>query len=238
MPNEHGSGAPPVPERISLRAGEEGNPRALERLIFFSDAVFAIAMTLLVLQIPMPAVSAGPSHIWHDLMNADSQIIAFAISFWVIALFWLAHHRLFRYVHSYDGTLMGLNLVLLFFVAFLPYPTAVMGTHSSDVTATVFYAIAISLTGLSSAALTWHASHTSGIMRPEPTPRMARYLVARGLVTPAVFLVTIPVAYVNVDVARWMWVLTFVSQGVMRRGFERREEQDRADTQAAHSPKG
>jgi TMEM175 potassium channel family protein len=221
---------------MSLRAGEEGDPRALERLIFFSDAVFAIAMTLLVLQIPMPAVSAGPVHVLHALGDAESQIIAFGISFWVIALFWMAHHRLFRYVHSYDGTLMGLNLLLLFFVAFLPYPTAVMGTHSAYVTATVFYAIAISLTGLSSAALTRHAVRTPGLMRPAPSRRMARYLTARGLVTPAVFVATIPVAYANVDIARWMWVLTFVSQALMRRGFERREGQDRAAEEGSSSP--
>ena len=70
---------------------------ALDRLIFFSDAVFAIAMTLLVLAIPRPGANISRS-----LADDQGKFIAYFISFWVIALYWLAHHRLFRLVIRYD----------------------------------------------------------------------------------------------------------------------------------------
>ena len=104
---------------MAISAGEQEltEGKALERLIFFSDAIFAIAMTLLVLDIPRPRSGADLTTF---LTTHDGKFIAFFISFWVIALFWLGHHRLFRYVRHYDHGLLMLNLGLLFCVAFLP----------------------------------------------------------------------------------------------------------------------
>jgi uncharacterized membrane protein len=150
-----------------------GAAAALERMVFFSDAVFAIAMTLLVLNIPHPAPRQNVAAF---LTTQDGKFVAFFISFWVIALFWMGHHRLFRFVREYDHGLIMLNLALLFCIAFLPYPSAILGDHPSDVGATVFYAAAISVTGFASASLTWYTvihRHFTGPLHPA----MARYYV-------------------------------------------------------------
>ncbi|MGZ6528326.1 MAG: TMEM175 family protein [Actinomycetota bacterium] len=86
------------PPRVEASAGE-GTANALERLVFFSDAVFAIGMTLLVLNIPRPRPGMD---VGTFLTTHDSKFLGFFISFWVIALFWLGHHRLFRFVRTYD----------------------------------------------------------------------------------------------------------------------------------------
>ncbi len=196
----------------------ETGAAALERVVFFSDAVFAIAMTLLVLDIPRPGRQTNAAAF---LSVQNGKFIAFFISFWVIAMFWLGHHRLFRYVREYDHGLLMVNLVLLFCVAFLPYPSAILADHADEVGAAVFYAASLAVAGLASATLTWYAVRLRGFTGVLPTA-MGRYYVFRGLVVSAVFLISIPVAVWSPGFARLVWLLCFPLQWVGRRVAERR----------------
>ena len=180
---------------------------ALDRLIYFSDAVFAIAMTLLVLAIPRPPVRT------HDiagyLTRNDGKFVAYFISFWVIALYWVAHHRLFRVVERFDQGVLFLNLVELFFIAFLPYPSAILGDHPTSFAATVFYALAVSAVGAASTLLAWYTAMHRKYVKPMP-PRLVHYYVLRGLIAPVVFLASIPVALASVQTAQLLWLLTLL----------------------------
>jgi len=212
--------ATPAPEQDPT----EGS--ALERLVFFSDAIFAIAMTLLVLDIPRPRSGADLTTF---LTTHDGKFIAFFISFWVIALFWLGHHRLFRYVRHYDHGLLMLNLGLLFCVAFLPYPSAILGDRADSVSATIFYAVVMSVAGLSSATLTWYAVSHRGFTGPVPTA-MARYYAFRGLAATVVFAISIPIALAaGPTAAQAWWFVLFALQVGARRIAERRSGVEPAD---------
>jgi uncharacterized membrane protein len=94
----------------------------VERIAFFSDAVFAIAMTLLVVQLSVPSGPAGD--LGHALRSRGSKSFAFGLTFLVIGQYWLAHHRVFRHIRRYDLGLLWLNLVYLLGIAFLPFPSA------------------------------------------------------------------------------------------------------------------
>ena len=199
---------------------------AIERLVFFSDAVFAIAMTLLVLDIPRPAANQNAAAF---LSSQNGKFIAYVISFWVIAIFWLGHHRLFRYVRHLDHGLIMLNLVLLFWVAFLPYPSAILGDRAGTVSATVFYAAVMCLAGLSSATLTWYTVSHRGFTGPVH-PAMARYYAFRGLAATSVFAISIPIAlFVSPTAAQAWWFALFAIQFGGRRIAERRAGVDAAD---------
>ena len=120
--------------RVLARAGEI----EYDRVLFFSDAVFAIAITLLIvdLRVPdLPHVQSGQL-----LRHAIPQIGGFAYSFAAIGLFWLAHHGLFRHIKGLDRPLVLLNLLFLGTIAFVPYPTALLSAAGDQVPATVFYA--------------------------------------------------------------------------------------------------
>src|ERR1700723_51476 len=95
----------------------EGRKLGFERFIFFSDAVFAIAITLLVLDLKVPNADA------FALAPLIPKLLGFGISFYVIGRYWLAHHQLFEAVEGYDGLLLGANLWFLASIAFLPFPT-------------------------------------------------------------------------------------------------------------------
>src|SRR5690242_3731667 len=102
----------------------------LERMILFSDAVFAIAITLLVIEIKIPDKELMKEHgdlSDQRLLNALSDLVpkfvGYLISFCLIGLYWSIHHRMFGFVTSYDRKLLFLNLLFLFFVALMPFST-------------------------------------------------------------------------------------------------------------------
>ncbi|MCA9908698.1 MAG: DUF1211 domain-containing protein, partial [Anaerolineae bacterium] len=101
---------------------EEQNRLGLERLIFFSDAVFAIAITLLALEIRLPPSTEealSDQALLDALLALGPRYLAYALSFWIIGAFWIAHHRRYRTINRYDGRLLQLNLLLLMVLAFV-----------------------------------------------------------------------------------------------------------------------
>jgi uncharacterized membrane protein len=97
------------------------------RLEAFSDGVFAIAITLLVLEIAVP--EAGEGGLWHALTNEWPSFAAFAVSFLVIGIIWINHHGVIDHLQRTNRTLLYLNLLLLFCIAFIPFPTALLAEY-------------------------------------------------------------------------------------------------------------
>jgi uncharacterized membrane protein len=96
-----------------------------------SDGVFAIAMTLLVLDLKVPDLSHHEldHHLSAALASQGGAYFAYALSFYVVGRLWLGHHRLFRHVTEADERLLRLNLLVLLFVGVLPFPTALLGRY-------------------------------------------------------------------------------------------------------------
>lgn len=192
------------PTNPNLYTDETG----LERLIFFSDAVFAIAITLLALEIRLPALPeeltnadllAALGHIW-------PKYLSFVISFLVIGSYWIVHHRVFRRIRRYDGSLLLLNLLLLMGISFIPFPTAVIGEHENLV-GTVFYAATMVLVGLLMAGV-WLYAYAGGRLVDQPLDRQHfRSSLRRVLTPPAVFLLSIALAFWDPDLAKYSWLL-------------------------------
>lgn len=99
---------------------------ALERLVFFSDAVFAIAITLLVIEIHPPHLEHGASAAaqWAALALLWPSFFGYLVSFMVIGLFWMGHHRAFALASTYSPRVLWWNLMLLAVIAFMPFFTA------------------------------------------------------------------------------------------------------------------
>jgi uncharacterized membrane protein len=117
-------------------------------LLFFSDAVFAIAITLLVIEIQLPHGITGEAGLQQALADLTPNYVSFFISFFVIGRFWQAHRRIFGYLHDFDERLASINLVFLLLIAFLPFPTRVLGSYGSTATAVYFYSGWLVLAGI------------------------------------------------------------------------------------------
>ncbi|HWG62486.1 MAG TPA: TMEM175 family protein [Streptosporangiaceae bacterium] len=155
--------AEPDPSWSGLRGLARAGNLEYDRVLFFSDAIFAIAITLLVLDIHVPSsanASAGKA-----LSAGVPRITSFVISFLVIGMFWMGHHRIFRLITGLDRPLIALNLLFLGTIAFMPYPTALLRIGNSlERPAVIFYALCISLAGATEYAI-WAYASTRGWQR-------------------------------------------------------------------------
>jgi uncharacterized membrane protein len=176
-----------------------------DRVLFFSDAVFAIAITLLVVDLRVPDVVRSVSH---QLHSDKVRILGFAISFLVIGLFWMGHHRLFRYITALDRRLIFLNLLFLGTIAFLPYPTAVIFAGSTKQPAgPVFYAACVATAGLLELAIWLYAVRAKNLVPAGVSPSLRRAELLQLLPTPIVFGLSIPVAFADPGLAPFTWIL-------------------------------
>jgi uncharacterized membrane protein len=144
---------------VPARPERSKDPR-LERLLFLVDGVYAIALTLLAIELALPASAEGleGQELLHSLLDIWPKFLSFLTSFTVIANFWVGQLMIFQYVRRFDGRLMWLALTQLLCVAFLPFPTAVLGEHVSDRVAQEFYFGSLTIAALTLAFLWWYAS--------------------------------------------------------------------------------
>ncbi len=189
----------------------------MELLIFFSDAVFAIAITLLTLEIRLPATdgSLTNAELFQSILAIGPKFIAYIISFLVIGLFWIGHHRKFQLIRKYDGTLMFLNLLLLMTIAFIPFPTFLISTYGNR-TATIFFACVMILASLLSVIFWWYASYMDRLTDPRMDYRQRMREILGPLLAMGVFILSIGLAFVNTDLAIISWGLVAVTQQVYK----------------------
>jgi len=170
------------------------------RIEAFSDGVFAIAITLLILEIKIPA--AGSGNLAQQLLRQWPSYIAFVLSFAFIGIMWINHHRLFNHIRRADNALLFLNLLLLLGVCAVPFPTAVLAQHfgsSNQRTAAILYhgtyfAIAIFFNILWSYA----SRHLLG---KDADTSAAHKLSAQYSVGPLLYLACIALTWVNVPLS-------------------------------------
>lgn len=181
----------------------------LERLIFFSDAVFAIVITLLALDLRLPAGEANldDAGVINALIAITPKFLAYFLSFFIIGSYWAGHHRLFNFVKRYDRVLLWLNLIMLAFIGLVPFATALISEHGDTAAATIFYAGVMAIVGLLSAGMWRYITHNAHLIDHTFDPQRRRRLMTRVLIAPIVFLLSIPLAFINNDLAKYSWAI-------------------------------
>jgi TMEM175 potassium channel family protein len=184
------------------------NHLGLERLMFFSDAVFAIAITVLVLDIHLPTGGnlANDGQLLSMLVGLWHKYLAYIISFWVIGLYWINHHRKFLHIKRFDHTLLSLNLLLLMVIAFIPFPTSVI-SENANLTATIFYALIMAVAGLVLALLWFYAAYRHNLIDAQFNKQRRWREAAGSLVIAAIFLLSIGVVFISPGLVRVFWLL-------------------------------
>jgi uncharacterized membrane protein len=195
--------------------------RAVDRLVFFSDAVIAIIITLMVLEVRLPTLPEHTSNpeVLRALVAIWPKYPAVALSFLVIGLFWTLHHRRFNWVRRVDAPLVWLDLLYLLVLACVPFATSLTAEHPGR-TSAIVYAGVLGLASLISAALWWHVGRRPEIEANAEAFREMRLATLMSLVSTAVFLVSIAVAFVSSDLAKYLWVLVFFANRAARRVYD------------------
>jgi uncharacterized membrane protein len=168
-----------------------------DRLVLFSDAVVAIAITLLVLPLVELVPEAQDKHLAAvDVITEHKpQIFSFLLSFVVISSFWLGHHRLFEHVRAYNSTIMRLNLLWLLAIVVLPFPTEITGAYDSSQFTAGLYSGTILVLSICQSALTWLVRNHIELENPD-NPVSNREPIGTLLLTGLTFVAFILAAFV------------------------------------------
>ncbi len=178
----------------------------LERMILFSDAVFAIAITLLVIEIKVPEIE---KHLVNDHLLGEAmehlipKFVGFFISFILIGLYWILHHRMFGFVITYTPKTLILNLAFLFAVALMPFSTAYYSEYMlrSLVNPTLVYIFNIALLAIMNFLMWLHVSNPKNNLSEGISPREKKMYPLRAIILPFFFIVSAVVYMINPKLA-------------------------------------
>lgn len=182
------------------------NEIEFSRIVAFSDGVFAIAITLLVLNLGV-GEGVKDGELGTVLWNHHQDLFAYALSFAVIGRFWLVHHRFFGEVIAFDSRLIWLNLFYLAWIVLIPFSSQVLGDYGGTTAAEVLYAgnlVGVVLSG----TLLFFDAQRAGLTRTDSEE--ARDSRRRALWIALVFAVSIPIAFASPDLAPYCWLVLFI----------------------------
>jgi uncharacterized membrane protein len=184
----------------------------MERINGFSDGVFAIVITLLVLEIKVPEIHKDlvSEELIPALKELAPNIVSHAISFALLGIYWVGHHTVFRLIKRYDRTLLWLNLLYLLFVASMPFPTGLVIRYGDQQISLVIYCGVLILAGLSAVAMWWHASRDHRLIDENISQETIAITYRRILTAPALYLVAILVSFISVAITQVILVLVIV----------------------------
>jgi len=182
------------------------------RVEAFSDGVFAVAITLLVLEFVVPQAKSG--HLLASLLGQWPQLVTFVASFLTVGVVWVNHHAVFKGLRKVDRTTLFINLVLLLTVVLVPYPTQLLGHYLNSgwdgSVAAAFYGVVMTLMSVSFQTLVaWALTHPD-LLEPSVRARRLSSVLPRfgiGLVT---YAVSIGLAFVSA----WLVVAIYAATAV------------------------
>lgn len=192
---------------MAQRAHDDLDERLLHRLLFFTDAVFAIVMTLLVLELRPPAGDAAAQ--LTGLGEMGGKFFAFVMSFAILGIFWVAHLATTRRLRVFDWPTAVANLIFLFPICLLPFASAWMGENSTSTLAWSAYSIVLMACSAANVGLVLVQSRGGGRLLAEPVSTQERiYRVGRAAAPGIIFLVGYLGATAgHVEVAQWCGIL-------------------------------
>lgn len=206
------------------------------RIEALSDGVFAIAMTLLVLDLALPG--AGETVGLREFLGGQvDRFFNYALSFLLLAVFWVRHHQQFHFIKRTDAGHLWINIFFLMFVALLPFSTSLLGDYPDEALAEAFFGGNILMLGLL-LTLSWaYATRRYRLVDRGLDPRHIALPRERGMLTIIVAASAIAVAFVNPDISSYLYLLILVLQIALARRHRRPRGKPDSDSGAIDVPR-
>ncbi len=184
------------------------NGYGTNRLLALTDGVFAIAATLLVIDLVVPELSTNATSmdLWNALTGQYQTFLAYLLSFFILGVWWTAHHRHYRYIKKTNSTLLWLNLFLLLWIGLLPFFTKILSQYGPMQTAMALYALDQGVAGLLVTVTWYYASHNHRLIDPELPAETIRFTLTRSSTAPIIFFVSIAISFVSPYAAYLSWI--------------------------------
>jgi uncharacterized membrane protein len=198
----------------------------LERIVFFSDAVFAIAITLLIIEIKVP-------HLEHEASDRDFLIalvrlipsfVGYFFSFLVIGAYWIGHHKIYGHIVEWNYGLVWRNVMFLMAIAFMPFTTAFFSEYVGQLVPLVLYASTFALAGVLE-IFVWRYAVRTGLTDPEADPAALLHLTWRMSVLPAAGLLAVLIGLVKPVFAGFAFALIPIAHRLIGVKFKKEKEE-------------
>ncbi|MGA9868650.1 MAG: TMEM175 family protein [Acetobacteraceae bacterium] len=180
-----------------------------ERLLAFSDGVFAVAITLLVIDLRLPPIpkDGGDVALTDALLGMEPKLFIFGLTFIIVGLGWVSHHRKFSYVGRVDARLLWLNLIYLMTLSLIPFATSVLSEHSSRIGFMV-YGLVMALSLSLSTALSAYGLRAPFLIEGDLRPGVRKDMILSPLFTAVIFLGSVGLAFAHLEeAAHWSLLL-------------------------------
>jgi uncharacterized membrane protein len=191
-----------------IEVTDSGNEKTLGYISEFSNGIFAFAITLLVLDLRLPA-ETSKANLGSALLSMWPDYLAFLISFFVIGMFWSVFIRLFREIIRTDSNFIFLLLVYLLFIVVIPFSTSLLSLHLATISAVV-YAALMACAGYAQNVIRIYASRNHRLISKKHSPQSIRRGIQLGLIMPIWFTVSIAIAFFSPLGAQISWILFLI----------------------------
>ena len=174
------------------------------RLETFSDGVFAIVITLLILEIRIPVVDKAMLN--HSLIQIIPKILSFILSFIIIGSYWVAHHTMMDFLEKVDRSVLWLNLITLLTVAFIPLPTALLGEYPSERMPVILYGISLSCVNISGVLFWKFITHKNRFVKQNLAVGFSRFVIFIHLLPVLFYLLAIALSYISITLSYVIYI--------------------------------
>jgi uncharacterized membrane protein len=191
-----------------------------QRVELLTDGIFAVVMTLLVLEISVPRISshnaigsaAAGTELLSGLFDLWPKMLSFGISFIILAIYWLAHHRQFYYIKHVNRTLIWINFMFLMATCLLPFSSSLLGEYrQQQISIFVFGANSIIIASLLSIQWWYLISHNSRLVDENLDPIIKTTSLRRLLFGIMVYLIAIGISFVYIELSFFVFAMILIS---------------------------
>jgi uncharacterized membrane protein len=192
------------------------------RIEAFSDSIFAVVLTLLVLEVHVPQVDdSDVSHeLAHRVLSMAPKFLAYGLSFVIICVWWVAHHHLFRVLARSDRGLLWINCLFLLWLSFIPFPTAMIGDYPKEAFAVMSYGAVMTLAGLSFCLMRYYTFFGADLVDQRIDKSLLKRAMLRSALNPLLHAIAVAIAPLSTRAAIVLYailpVVFFVPSGLER----------------------
>jgi uncharacterized membrane protein len=189
-------------------ARETGNEISKSRMEMLTDGVFAIVMTLLVLEITVPQLSHSEvaSKLPNLLLELWPVVLSYAMSFILLGFFWIYHHDQFHYIKRVNRILVWITIFFLMIIAFIPFSTSLLGEYGDQQISVVIYGINIAMAAFGAYVQWWYAARNHRLVDSDLDPVFIKIMSRRGLVGPIIYLIAIGISFISIQVSLILYI--------------------------------
>ncbi len=192
----------------------------LEHVISFSDAIFAFSITFMAISIQIPNLPINhmtEQQFTSKLLQLLPQFEIYAVSFMIVGIYWISYHLVFNHIRLSHSILIWLNLLFLFFITLISFATYLDFKYGSFHSVFVLYASVLTVTGSLLAFIWLHAIRENLLIDKAMSRFQRRFMLYDLTIPPGIFMISIGISFVDIQVAQYFWILVFVAKIATRK---------------------